>query len=358
MINMEATVAITGMNARPDNPGPGLAVARCLRESQYFSGRIVGLSYDALDPGMYLDQYCDAVWMLPFPSSSSSEYLQRLQEIHGQENFHYLIPCLDVELPVIARSRSQLRQWGVNTCVPEPRQLRLRNKDNLAELARLSGLDTPRSELISNADFFQDCEDDGWTWPLVVKGIYYDARIVSAADEAREVFQDIAAHWGYPVIVQELVKGDEYNLSAIGDGQGRLLSPVMMKKLATTDRGKAWAGITIEDSKLLEASRRLSAALDWLGPLEVEVIRDDRGNYQLIEINPRFPAWIYLSAGSGNNLPEILLRLMAGEPLETGSPAAAGMMYIRYAADTVAPIGRFESLMMQGMHKVSPGNES
>ena len=27
------TVAVTGMNALPDNPGPGLAVARCLREA-------------------------------------------------------------------------------------------------------------------------------------------------------------------------------------------------------------------------------------------------------------------------------------------------------------------------------------
>ena len=48
---------------------------------------------------------------------------------------------------------------------------------------------------------------------------------------------------------------------------------------------------------------------DWRGPLEVEVMRDHHGDYQLIEINPRFPAWIYLSAGVGRNLPLMLLQL-------------------------------------------------
>ena len=32
-MTVDITVAVTGMNALPDNPGPGLAVARCLREA-------------------------------------------------------------------------------------------------------------------------------------------------------------------------------------------------------------------------------------------------------------------------------------------------------------------------------------
>ena len=48
------TVAVTGMNARPDNPGPGVAVARCLKESRHLDARVLGLAYDAFDPGLYL----------------------------------------------------------------------------------------------------------------------------------------------------------------------------------------------------------------------------------------------------------------------------------------------------------------
>ncbi len=69
----ELTVAVTGMNARPDNPGPGYAVARCLREAPEFSGRIVGLGYDALDPGVYDRQVCDQAYLLPYPSSGEAD---------------------------------------------------------------------------------------------------------------------------------------------------------------------------------------------------------------------------------------------------------------------------------------------
>ena len=41
---MNITVAVTGMNARADNPGPGLAIARCLKESNTPT-RVIGLGY-------------------------------------------------------------------------------------------------------------------------------------------------------------------------------------------------------------------------------------------------------------------------------------------------------------------------
>jgi len=55
----ELTIAVTGLNAA-DNPGPGVAVVRAIRagaEVRAAGGRgcrIVGLTYDALDPGAYM----------------------------------------------------------------------------------------------------------------------------------------------------------------------------------------------------------------------------------------------------------------------------------------------------------------
>ena len=103
MSKPDLTVAITGMNAKPDNPGPGLAVSRCLTESDDFKGRIVGLSYDALDPGLYLKEYCDTGSLLPYPSSGDDAFLDRLNTIHSKEKIDILIPCLDAELPSIIR---------------------------------------------------------------------------------------------------------------------------------------------------------------------------------------------------------------------------------------------------------------
>lgn len=348
MAVITATVAITGMNARPDNPGPGVAVARCLREAPEFQGRIIGLGYDALDPGLYLDGCCDAAYLLPYPSAGDEALLDQLQTIQQQQQIDILLPCLDAELPGMVRLLPALKEMGLDSFLPGADQLRLRNKDRLPELAALAGIGCPEIKSISHAGFFYKCQEQGWSYPLVVKGLFYGAYVAHSADEAVDAFRKIAAEWGYPVLVQRMVRGEEYNLTAVGDGEGRLLGPVMMKKMAVTDKGKAWAGISIDDQVLLEASEALARESRWRGPLEVEVIRDPEGRYQLIEINPRFPAWIYLSVGVGRNLPFTLLQLMLGQTPDAVPESRAGVLFIRHAVETIVPLAEFEAVVMQG----------
>ena len=353
MTGISVTVAITGMNARPDNPGPGLAVARCLRESSDFHGRIIGLGYDALDPGLYLDDYCDASYLLPYPSAGDEALLDQLHMIQQREQIDVLIPCLDAELPGMVRLLPALKDMGFKTFLPTSEQLHLRNKDRLPELAEMAGICCPEIKPITQAGFFYKCQEEGWSYPLVVKGLFYGAYIAHSADEAADAFRKIAAEWGFPVLVQEMVKGEEYNLTAVGDGEGNLLGPVMMKKMAVTDKGKAWTGISIDDKPLLDAGVALARAINWRGPLEVEVIRDHQGHYQLIEINPRFPAWIYLSVGVGRNLPFALLQLATGEKPPDFPETRTGILFIRYAVENIVSIDEFESVVMQGGRNMS-----
>lgn len=343
------TVAVTGLNARSDNPSPGLAVVRCLRESRDFDLRVVGLSYDALDPGLYHAR-CDAAYLLSYPSAGIGSLAQRLREIHQRERLDALIPCLDAELPNLVRLEADLQSWGIRTFLPTPTQLLMRDKSRLAELAQIAGVFAPETRLINAPDFFNVCWREGWGYPLVVKGLFYDAQICHDAIGAAGAFRRIAASWGLPIIVQRVIRGEEYNLSGIGDGSGRLIGPVMMKKRAVTDKNKAWAGVTVFDQKLLDAANKLVARLQWRGPLEVELIRDAAGCYHLVEINPRFPAWIYLSAGVGCNLPVALLKLMVGAFLPPFPQVPVGTLFIRYAEEVIVPLEAFESMMVSGDH--------
>ena len=244
-----ACVAVTGMNARPDNPGPGLAVAHCVREAAGFDGRIIGLGYEALDPGVHLGRYCDAGYLLPYPSAGDEAFLDRIRLIKEREEIDALIPCLDAELPSMTRLVDELDSLGIATFLPSREQLELRNKDRLEELAAHSGIAAPRTRPVTEAQFFYECTRRGWQYPLVVKGIFYDAVVAHSADQAVSGFERIAAQWGLPVLVQEFLEGEEVNLTAVGDGRGGLLGPVMMKKLALTDKGKAWAGASTRASR-------------------------------------------------------------------------------------------------------------
>jgi carbamoyl-phosphate synthase large subunit len=192
--------------------------------------------------------------------------------------------------------------------------------------------------------FFRDCDKKGWPFPLVVKGVFYDARC-GRGEEAESPFarsrrngecRCAAAH-----------HGEECNLAGVGDGTGAARR-VMMRSAHHRTR-KAWAGISIHfQTKSWRNARRLVAALKWKGPIEIEVMRDSQGAYQLIEINPRFPAWIYLSQGVGRNLPALLLSLALDEAPPPLAPPRPGMLFIRYAQETIVPLSSFENLMVEG----------
>ena len=327
-------IAITGMNAKPDNPGPGCAVARCLREEGSFRGRIVGLGYESLDPGFYQRETCDSGYLLPYPATGAAALLERLDEVLCVEPVDALIPCLDAELPNFIAIEGELNRRGIRLMLPQREQLRRRDK-----VRRLT-----------SADFFDSCEHEGWSYPLVVKGVFYDASVVHSATEAAMRFHQMAAAWGYPVLVQKFVAGEEVNLTALGDGSGALIGEVMMKKQALTDKGKAWAGVAIDDPELRDAGKRLLAELCWRGPLELEMLRDEAGTLHLIEINPRFPAWIYLSHGVGRNLPAALLSLLQGLKAEhlILAPPRPGTTFIRHARETIVPLADIARLTLSG----------
>jgi len=339
-------VAVTGMNARADNPGPGLAVVRCLRESGR-SLRIVGMGYDALDPGLYSD-YCDVGYLLPYPSAGEDAVLARLDALHAEEGLDIVIPCLDAELPIFVALAPRLASLGIRTLLPDEAQLTARDKSRLTELAEQAGVSVPETRRISDTGFFNDAETQGFAYPFFVKGPYYDAQLVHDAAEGAVAFRRLVAAWGTPILVQRCVIGEEVNLAALGDGEGGLIGAVMMKKRALTDKGKAWAGVTIHDEGLLDLANTLARTLAWRGPLEVEALRDREGRHHLIEINPRFPAWIYLSAAAGRNLPALLLAHLLGEPMAETPPPPTGMMFIRAAHEIIVPLAAFESVMMTG----------
>ena len=343
---MKWNVAITGMNARPENPGPGYPVARCLRQAQDFGGRIVGLGYDVLDAGLY-HPHCDTSYLLPYPAAGAEALLERLLEIHQDEHLDAVIPCLDAELPCFIAIADELKRRGIHSWIPTAPQLKARNKDRLPDLCQRLGICTPETRTVSDPNFFRRSHLEGWDYPLVVKGAFYDAVVCYTSEQAEAAYYKLAAQWGYPVLVQRFLEGQEINLTGLGTGRG-LVGAVMMRKRAVTEKGKAWAGVSVVDEQLERLAATLVEGLGWCGPLEVEVLRANDGQLYLIEMNPRFPAWVYLSYGVGRNLPRALLELMQGKEMPDFPPLRPGIMFLRYAEELVIDLKSFENLMMRG----------
>lgn len=336
------------MNAT-DNPAPGVAVARSLREAPGFNGTIVGLGYDALDPGFYAKGLLDAAAIMPFPSAGRDATLHRLLEVQSRFGLDVLIPTLDSELRAVAALEPELRAAKIATLVPRIDSVDAASKPRLNELGAKAGFPVPESEAISTASAIPRLVGQ-FGLPIVIKGVFYGASIVYTEADAVQAFHHFVASWGLPVIVQRFIKGEEYNVAGLGDGRGNTIGAVAMRKMALTEKGKGWAGVTIDDERLVEVTERVVGALNWRGGLEVEFIKDSDGEKVYVaEVNPRFPAWVHLATAAGQNLAAACVDLALGQPVEKMRGYRVGTMFVRISIDQIAELERFGRIASTGL---------
>lgn len=346
MAEKTINIGVTGLNAI-DSPGPGVSVIRGLREAKSFKVRIIGLAYETLEPGIYMDGIVDKTYLIPYPSAGSDILLSRLEYIQKEENLDVIIPNFDAELYSFIMLEPALRKTGIHMFLPTMSQFEERQKVNLSDFGKKYNLDVPDSfPVLSHSELIKTARE--LKYPLMVKGKYYDAYPAYNPDQAKSLFDKISGKWGLPIVIQEFVKGTEMNMTGLGDGKGNTIAAVAMRKQFITEKGKAWAGITIHDDKLMEITRQFVALTRWRGAFELEIMKSPDNTYYLMEINPRIPAWIYLAVGVGQNIPEALTLLALGHELKPFDGYEAGKLFIRYSWDMVVSRERFENLSVHG----------
>ena len=344
MVKKKITLAVTGLN-NTDNPGPGVPVIRGAKESEELDVRVIGLVYENLEPGIYMEGLCDRIFQIPYPSSGSNELIERIEKIHQQEKIDVLIPNFDAELFSFMKNEQRLLDQGIHTFLPSLEQFREREKERLPEFGKKYGIDVPGSINMGGTNQIKDMEDK-FDYPVMVKGQFYDAYEANNEEQVKQAFSKISSKWGLPVIVQEFIKGTEVNVIALGDGKGNMVAAVPMRKQYITDKGKAWGGITLADAKMMELTRTLIEKTKWKGGMELELIKTNRGEYYLIEINPRIPAWVYLAVGAGQNIPEALMKLALGMDVKPMTDYKIGKMFVRYSYDMIVDLEKFAAISM------------
>lgn len=344
--NRKLTIAVSGLNAI-DSPGPGVAVIRGLREAKSFDCRIIGLSYESLEPGIYMHDLVDRTYLMPYPSTGTDSILERIQYIHSREKLDVIIPNFDAELFPFIKIENQLKQMGIRMFLPTQEQFEERLKSNLNDFGNKYNFKVPVSKVAYDIETALKLLKD-FEFPVLIKGKYYEAYVAFSNEQVRTYFYKITAKWGSPVIIQEYIHGSEFNVTGLGDGLGNTIAAVPMRKQYITDKGKAWGGVSISDYRLLELTNRFISSTKWRGGFELELMKDKQNEFYLLEINPRMPAWIYLAVGAGQNIPEALVLLALGEKVEPFPTYQTGKMFIRYSWDMIVDISEFQQFSTTG----------
>jgi len=339
-------IAITGL-ARGENPQPGGALVRSIRRA-WPKAMIVGLVYDAQESGIYAEDRPDVVFTIPYPSSGQKMLLDRLDSIREQVPYDILLPTLDAEIEPLLGMESDLLERGVVTIIPSPESFHARSKQNLSKLCDACNVLTPNTEVAYDVLMVVAAVKDVG-FPAFVKGPYYDAYRVFGVDDLVARSRGLLAEWGGPLLVQEALDGVEFNVLAIGDGEGGVLASCSVRKTVMSSKGKGYGGVTVCDPVLQGQCERLISELQWRGPLELEFLCDrSSGDFYLLEINPRFPAWADVPSAIGVNMAELVVRQAMGESVQPQDACPAGHFFLRHNVDLVGSVEDFGELLSMG----------
>ncbi|NOQ30078.1 MAG: carboxylate--amine ligase [Helicobacteraceae bacterium] len=328
-------IAISGLN-NTDNPAPGIPVAKSLKDKN----TLIGFSYDPNEPGNF-QNIVEKTYLMPYPSLGFDELSSRLKKIKEDQNIEAIIPNLDAELPLYIKYQKEIEDMGIALCLPSEENFELRNKNRLDKLSTELNTTYPTThEVNSLIELERICLNSNF--PIMIKGSYYKAYMVHNLAGAIEAFNSISLEWGFPILVQNVVSGEEVNLVGVGDGV-ELKGAVAIKKLTTTDIGKIWSGLTIQNEKLMEIAQKFVKQTGWRGPFELECIVN-MNNVYMIEINPRFPAWVYFATEVGVNLPQMVVDIMQKKEITPQLEYPLNKLYVRFVDELVTDFNDFTKL--------------
>ena len=343
----EIRVLISGFGGL-SNAEPGTAVARSLKLGWKGKITIDAMGYDpwitgALSPGLI-----DHIHIIPPLVEGDGAMLERIQEIHEKRKINILIATLDLEIPVFSRLSPYLHRLGIKTLLPLPEACMAISKSALSSFCLYHAIKTPQAinvPDIHNVPYYAN----QLGYPLFVKGSVAGAYEATNDVEALFFAKKLNEKWGGGAILQEKIEGDEYDAALIARRNGSCLGYVACRKLGRNKLGKGIVGAVIDNPKFKQSCLNILRSLNWQGALELEFIFDQSTKeYLILEINPRFPAWILLSCFAGNNLPVLMVKEILGLKPKSRYCCQNGTSFCRDIEETTTRYQHIEELHRKG----------
>jgi len=288
------------------NPQPGVGIVRSLRQA-YTTAEIVGVEYSNRVSGIHYGELDDVWLQRPWDELNLDIYGECVKEALDAGGLW--ISGSDLEAMWLA---ALFPEGHRNLLAPPMAGIRRITKP---AVEAANGLPVKIPTFISTDqsdwDLHAFCREHDWrVW---LKGPYYDAARTPSWDVFQAARAALSKVWSTQrLYLQAHVSGYEESVM-LSAYKGEMLGAVSMRKRDITPEGKTWAGdISEVPDDFMKPLRAMVKELGWTGGGELEMVRDAGGQAWLLEMNPRFPAWVHGATIAGQNLPGLLVQAASG----------------------------------------------
>lgn len=266
-------------------------------------GRVVGTDVDWLAPGLHV---VDRGYLVP--RCHEPDFIPAILAICESECVNVLLPLIDPEIPVYAAAAPEFQARGVqlgvvDSCAAEIAADKWRTVEYFGRL----GLPVPKSWLPGHPDIAS------LHFPCFLK----PRRGSAGADTHPIQDADELEYWLGRVpdpMIQELLPGPEITSDVVCDFGGSVLGIASRQRISVRG-GEAMKSVTVCRDDIRDLCHTIAQTLPARGPFTVQCMLS--GNQPLlIEINARLGGGAPLAIAAGMNIPQILLRLAAGETVD------------------------------------------
>lgn len=283
-----------------------------------------------------MDQRASGLYLVPaaqrliVPRGDAPEFVDTVFEACLSLDIELLVCTVDAELAPLARALERFEAMGVKVPLSPLPALEL-CRDKLALLDRARGVvPVPHLEVIDAAVADAYTAGRGHAFPLFAKPRVSagsrGAAVVHDAQELRALPQDGS------YLLQELLSGDEYSVDVYLRADGAAIASVPRVRMKT-DSGIAVAARTVHLPEVSDAAVRIAQAAGIRYVANVQFKRAADGQAKLLEINPRFPGTLPLTAHAGVDLPALMVAEALGQPMPDGLLPFTERMVVRYWAE-------------------------
>ena len=263
--------------------------------------RVIAADADPLSVGF---AFADAAYRVA--RADSDEYVSCLISICERENVDWILPALDEELLLLARTRREFESRGtrvltsglacLETCV---------DKLRTHEFFVRHGIPTPDTLDAGSLD-----PASVRVYPQIVKP--RRGRGSSHIYVAREPHElSFFARYVPNAIVQRFVAGREMTIDALADfGSTPLfISP---RYRLQTDSGISYKGATAWEERVVAWTAAIVRQIGLIGPANIQCIVDEDGGVWFTEVNARLAGSAVLTFSADPEFPRALVDLLLG----------------------------------------------